>query len=722
MEYLTGILLDVSGSMRYNVGKGTDEKGGPWARSIFEVIDNLIKGDITPNNHVFAIGVGASVGEEIFDVIGALKQIQDQRKQTEQNKQANNTETVYQGPATPCHINMIFGILEGAGARTISKWASQEVVSRALTDDKAVLLLKKFESDKSFLKKFVREFLPPACRDWSGSASQEMSPFNDFLDSAQDLYATVASSVKRATVEDIREVINQATPFLVDEKKEKEEPNLLEEKKKTVGVTLDSIFNVQEASDVLHGYVDEKELTRERSLELLQSVEPYIYGYTPLYQATEKAIELFEKRASNFHSAQKLLFILSDGYPSDEDVSDPARKDRAVSKLTTAGVTVVSCFITNSFRIEPKRLFSKMEPDWDRGAKFLFTLSSKVSAQSLPRTMFVKRDWTIDITNNETQLFLQVNHPDHLRDACKLARDFVCCKDTLSDVLSTVDLDIFHINKDLNDYEAKEEQIGATCYAHACATVLHLSMKRILGRKGGHPSFKDLRNECIDRFGRDGADPLQVLQEMCRDYRLQCREVDINDALKAVSSSQPVVASFWLTKDEKKTFQEFFDNETNQTSILTKNEIDIAARPANTLTEGHSVVLTSFDSESLRLLNSWGCKWADMGFFRVQNEDFLGMKFVEVYWEEDDLKEEEKAYFKKHGSTVARKLMKSYSSLKDAQYTCPVAECSKRSPVVEFTGTLSHVKCPNCGNEFSTKDAQEGNILALNIYLTSLSR
>ena len=722
MEYLTGILLDVSGSMRHNIGEGTDEKGGPWARSIFEVIDNFIKGDISANNHVFAIGVGACVGEEIFDIIGALKQIQDQRKQTEQNKQANNTETVYQGPATPCHINMIFGILEGAGARTISKWASQEVVSRALTDDKAVLLLKKFESDKSFLQKFVREFLPPACRDWSGSASQEMSPFNDFLDSAQDLYATVASSVKRASVEDIRKVINQATPFLVDEKKEREEPNLLEEKKKTVGVTLESIFNVQEASDVLHGYVDEKELTRARSLELLQSVEPYIYGYTPLYQAIEKAIELFEKRASNFNSVQKLLFILSDGYPSDEDVSDPARKDRAVSKLTTAGVTVVSCFITNSFQIEPKRLFSKMKPDWDRGAKFLFTLSSKVSAQSLPRTMFVKRDWTIDITNNETHLFLQVNHPDHLRDACKLARDFVCCKDTLSDVLSTVDLDIFHINKDLKDYEAKEEQIGATCYAHACATVLHLSMKRILGREGGHPSFQDLKYEIMGRFGTGSADPLEVLQKMCRDYRLQCREVDINDALKAVSSSQPVVASFWLTKDEIKTFQEFFDNETNRTSILTKNEIDIAARPANTLTEGHSVVLTSFDSESLRLLNSWGCQWADMGFFRVQNEDVLGLEFIEVYWEEDNLKEEEKAYFKKHGSTVARKLMKSYSSLKDAQYTCPVAECSKRSPVVEFTGTLSHVKCPNCGNEFSTKDAQEGNILALNIYLTSLSR
>ena len=480
MEYLTGILLDVSGSMRYNIGMGTDEKGGTWARSIFEVIDNLIKGDISPNNHVFAIGVGASVGEEIFDIIGALKQIQDQSKQTEQNKQANNTETVYQGPATPCHINMIFSILEGAGARNIRKWASEEDVSRTLTDDKAVLLLKKFESDKSFLKKFVQEFLPPACL---------------LLDSAPDILYTAASALNiRATVGDIRAVINQATPFLVDEKKEKEEPNLLEEKKKTVGVTLDSIFNVQEASDVLHGYVDEKELTRERSLELLQSVEPYIYGYTPLYQAIEKAIELFEKTASNFHSAQKLLFILSDGYPSDEDVSDPARKARAVSKLTTAGVTVVSCFITNSFQIEPKRLFSKMKPDWHRGAKFLFSLSSKVSTQSLPHTMFVKRDCTIDITNNETHLFLQVNHPDHLREGCEVARNVVCCQDALSDMLASVNMD-FYINQEVKDYKAKRKQDGETCYAQAAATVLHLSMTRIRGREGGCPNFCILRDE-----------------------------------------------------------------------------------------------------------------------------------------------------------------------------------------------------------------------------------
>ena len=705
MEYLTGILLDVSGSMRYNIGKGTDEKGGPWARSIFEVIDNLIKGDISPNDHVFAIGVGASVGEEIFDIIGALKQIQDQSKQTEQNKQANNTETVYQGPATPGHINMIFSILEGAGARNIRIWASEEHVSRTLTDDKAVLLLKKFESDKSFLKKFVQEFLPPACL------------------SAPDLVLTVASALNvRATVEDIRAVINQATPFLVDEKKEKEEPNLLEEKTKTVSVTLDSIFNVQEASDVLHGYVDEKELTRERSLELLQSVEPYIYGYTPLYQAIEKAIELFEKRASNFHSAQKLLFILSDGYPSDEDVSDPARKDRAVSKLTTAGVTVVSCFITNSFQIEPKRLFSKMKPDWDRGAKFLFSLSSKVSTQSLPRTMFVKRDWTIDITNNETHLFLQVNHPEHLRAGCEVARNVVCCKDALSDMLASVNID-FYINQEVKDCKAKLQE-GDTCAANAAATVLHLSMTRIRGREGGCPDFCTLRDEIVKQFDvekyQEGVPTMEVLEKMCPKYRLRCKRVDYKGAMKAVASSRPVVATFRLTEEEWDSFEDFY--ESNPKGILTKKEIDITARRPKTPNFGHAVVLTSFDSECLRLLNSGGDEWGDMGFFRVQKADVLGLQFIDVYWTEDDLKDEEKTYLKKFGYINAGILMELLPSLKDAEYTCPIAECSKRSPVVDFTGTLSQVKCPKCGKEFSTKNAQEGNILALNIYLTSLIR
>ena len=104
----------------------------------------------------------------------------------------------------------------------------------------------------------------------------------------------------------------------------------------------------------------------------------------------------------------------------------------------------------------------------------------------------------------------------------------------------------------------------------------------------------------------------------------------------------------------------------------------------------------------------------------MQNADVLGLQFIDVYWRTKDLTEDEKSYYKKHGSEVAGKLMNVLPSLTRAEVKCP--RCSEVSPVMEFTGTLSCVKCPKCGDVFSTINAQEGNILALNIYLTSLIR
>ena len=693
MESLTGILLDVSKSMSRNIGEGTDEKGGPWARSIFEVIDNLIKNDISPNNHMFAIGFGASCGEDVFDIIGTLKHIPNQ-------------DNVAERPATFERIKQIFDVLERAGARTVRRWAEKEVVSEALTDNLAVVFLNKLKSHQPFLKVFVEECLPPACRDWPEYEHPEhQNPIIDLLQTwetavmnfgirtAESTYASVVTNFRTATVEDVKEVVEKAKTYLLKK------------------VDADSVLNVQDASDVVHGCVDEKNLTNKRSRELLQRIEPYIYGSTPFFRSVREAIALFHD--SKFSSHKKLLFILSDGVPTDGEMTERAGIDRMISSFTEADVTVVSCFVTNSTHIDPKRLFSKMEPDWNTGAKFMFSLSSKLSTQSLPRTMFVKRDWTIDITNNETHLFLQVNHPENLREACQVARNVVCCQEALSDLLASVDLDLY-INQELEGYEAKLKQKGATCYANAAATVLHLSMKRILGREGGCPDFYKLREEFINSFGRDGANTFLVLQKMCRKYRLRCKQIDLKDAMEAITSSRPVVATFWLTEDEWERFVNFFKR--NPNGVLTKEEIKMAACRADTI--GHAVVLTSFDSQCLRMLNSWGETWGDMGFFRVQNADVLGMEFTDVFWDTEDLTEDEKTCYEKRGSEVARKLMNELPSLTRAEFKCP--RCSEISPVMEFTGTLSYAKCPKCRKEFYSKNAEEGNILALNIYLTSL--
>jgi hypothetical protein len=94
----------------------------------------------------------------------------------------------------------------------------------------------------------------------------------------------------------------------------------------------------------------------------------------------------------------------------------------AVSKLRNSGVKkVVSCFITRSTDIQPKRLYDKISANWEPGAKFLYSLSSELPTELLPRAILVRCGWTIDTANNETKLFVQVNHPDNLREACDMA-------------------------------------------------------------------------------------------------------------------------------------------------------------------------------------------------------------------------------------------------------------------------------------------------------------
>ena len=150
-------------------------------------------------------------------------------------------------------------------------------------------------SERSFLEKFVEETLPPACRDWPESALEEMIGISFLKRSLQSVCASVCvcvcvwatTFVRAATVEEIREAVNQAKPYSLKEEKEL--------KARLLGVTVNSILK---ASIVLHGSVDKKELSKEKCRKLLQSVEPYIYGGTPFYQSIEKAIELLQ--ASSF--------------------------------------------------------------------------------------------------------------------------------------------------------------------------------------------------------------------------------------------------------------------------------------------------------------------------------------------------------------------------------------------------------------------------------------
>jgi hypothetical protein len=423
---ITGILLDVSQSMRSNFKSGTDERSVPWAQSIFKVIDNLVKYAVSDDHHVFAIGVGANcTGKEIFDVIGTIKQITE----------------IMQTPATEKHINSILDILEKNGARNVRKWARDvALIQEAASDYTATVVLWKLETDEEFRKLFVNDFLPKSVRDTeprapdsdhdvkSGSFGRRSTKFKRGV--AGDLTASLLSRLRPATKEDIEEIVEKAKShiastglwvrlnfysvegsFRVSEKGTQNTFRVRDGSRILKHVGVRSIFGVQHASSIIRGCLKEKELSTERKQQLRENIEPFIYGLTPLYESLEKATNLFE----GFPSKRKLLFVLSDGQPTDGRNKGSNEMEKIRSKLENAGVKIVSCFIAGSTDIDPKRLYDEEQADWEPGATFLFSLSSEVPTQHLPRAILIKRGWTIDGTKNETKLFMQVNHPDNLR-------------------------------------------------------------------------------------------------------------------------------------------------------------------------------------------------------------------------------------------------------------------------------------------------------------------
>lgn len=671
MSTFTGIICDLSGSMRNNAGGRIDEDGGVWARSMFTVIDDLIRNDVTPNNLVVAIGIGASCRNEPFDLLTTIEQFKDYRKRT-------------QGLTHSAIVQAIFDILQTGGARNIRKWATSAIVEQSVSYDMASLFLTMLASDRDFLNFFVHECLPSSCRDWDNYGGND----GGFSGLFQSLYSSAVTTFRQASERDIKDVVLKAQGKLL----------------KNVG----AVLTVQNASKIVHDCVGKASLTDDRVTDLMKMVEPFIYGGTPMYRSLSNALRLMKNTMYMDHA--KMLFVLSDGEPSDN-----GNFANLSESFSNANVTIISCFINRTTVIESRRLYSEADLSWSHGARFLFDLSSQIPTSRLPRTIFVKRGWKIDISNNQTKLFMQVNDPENIHDACELAKNVVCSQDSLSDLLASVSLDMY-INQNNTDFVAPT-QVKRTCYANAAATIIHLSVKRIIGRDGGYPDFNKLRQAIIDKYGYEGYVTLDALRDFCPQYRLQCNDnIGIKKALQAITEKRPVVATFRLTNLEWSHFCEFYEKKPK--GILDKTVINIAKRvPGFCVNTGHAVVFTGYDSDCLHFMNFKGSGWADNGFFRVQNADVLDMTFIDVFWTSSDLTSNEKAYFKRYGGKVADDLMNKFVGLQTATFTCPLCRCS--SLVTEFEGTLHEVFCPKCMREFVCNES--GNILAMNIYLTSLA-
>ena len=609
---LVGTILDMSASMRVNV-EGKGDHDNHWLRSLFYAFNDLLEhNEISEDNKIFAIGIGLNtqLKRDTFDLLGTLETNVTTKRRALAKESLSKSEI----------IRKCMEILKSKGAPFVDEWAPENEIEKAVSGEEANIILNWLRADENLSRKVAMEILPDPCRNMAKTIGRRIMVRSSFRGS-------VRSSVT-ATKENIEEIVRDIIMLKIPH------------------VTQHSVKNLKEASAILKGSVGiepNDPLTRKRIDEIIDNIEPFIYGETPLITSLNEALDIFS--AEKYMGYRKFLFILSDGSPTDQCRN-------LTEKIAHSDVQIISCYVTQKHIGNPRQLFSTTRKNWDKAANFMFNISSGIKTQEIPRTVFIKKDWNVEETNNMTKLFVQINHPDFLRDVTDLARNVITSKDALADVLASVDLDCY-INRTIKQMEPKL-QVGGTCYAYAAAAVLHLAMHRIEGRDDGYPEFEDLKNKMIEIYGEEGAETKIVLEQMCSEYRLHATEVDLKEALSAVAAKRPVLTTFSLDGKQWDAFSNFFKD--NPRGILSEQDLQKTCKVSQpSESGGHAVVLTSYSIESLVFMNSWGRRWADNGFFSIANSKVLNCKFYDVYWTENDLTGAEKMRFKLHGFKLAKK-------------------------------------------------------------------
>lgn len=275
-------------------------------------------------------------------------------------------------------------------------------------------------------------------------------------------------------------------------------------------------------------------------------------------------------------------------------------------------------------------------------------------------------------------------------------------------------------------------QIGGTCYANATATVIHLSLSQIYSRKVD--DFSKIRDDIILIYGSHGGNCERVLTEFCskEKYDLKFKKVSEKEAIIAVEAKRPQIFVFALYDDEWDTFTQFFKD--NPCGILKKEHFkknekksesnfwiklldvfednngvlqykDLFEEDQKRRLGGHAVVLMKSEKDHLYLMNSWGDKWGDKGYFRIENADVLNLSyptfFYDVYWTKSMLSQDEISNFDNETLRRFRDLEERLPNGLTVDYKCPL--CKRMCKANEIFGDLKNAQCPNCGDFFTPK-------------------
>ena len=415
-------------------------------------------------------------------------------------------------------------------------------------------------------------------------------------------------------------------------------------------------------------------------------MDNYIYGYTPMREIFSNVFTYINNNKNEYE--ENIIFLLSDGVSTDGNPEEMVKNE-----LKKTNAILITCFLASEQNECPKILYDEnsIPRNLSQGEKILFNMSSTISTLNPFINLLERRGWHVPYSG-KCKLFIRVNNPKILDEYLSLITILIKGNDALFDLIGKIDFEKY-INNNINSF-IPVRQHGGTCYAHAIATVIHMSLSRIYGRIP--PSFEEIKNNLINIYGKDGAITKNVLTNELPKYKLHFKEVNELEAKEAILKGRPCIFTFYLDKIGWAKFKKFYDE--NKGGKLTKEIFDNINNYGDDEDGRHAVVFVRYGSNYLEFINSWGTGWNNGGFFRVGDLKFFeNIHFYDVFWNISDLTEQDKKNWESRNQEFIKDNLYK-RNIFNYKIKCP--NCKQISEAKNFKGNFYKAECPSCSFKF----------------------
>lgn len=148
----------------------------------------------------------------------------------------------------------------------------------------------------------------------------------------------------------------------------------------------------------------------ERYKSHVEGLAIKMFGASPMLDGVRAVSARFAQEAARINPCGTVLFILSDGEPTD---STPDQVVNAVTTLRDAGTLVVSCYVTDHDITSPRYLYGEPQSNWSRGAHLMFDVASPTPLDTPFSQYLQEHHWHLEPS---ARLFTQVNQSEVLAE------------------------------------------------------------------------------------------------------------------------------------------------------------------------------------------------------------------------------------------------------------------------------------------------------------------